>query len=111
MCQSPLTDEIGKVLRDELAPVVRDHPWPGTWKFLQRSFNHQLDIVFFHLHPQLMMNNVTGEAVDDSDQKQERAPEIDVFDIRVPMLVNAGWLLKTASFCRFFLRIPPVQQP
>jgi hypothetical protein len=54
-----------KILCNELSPPIRDKYWPMTGKPIQRSLNHQLDVLFLHSCPYLVMNDKSLVPIDD----------------------------------------------
>ncbi len=64
--------------------------------FLQQD----LDLLFSHLRRDVPRNNQPREAIDDGRHKYERAGDVDVSNINVPVLVRGERLNKTFALAR-----------
>ena len=96
-----LAHELGEVLGDELRAVVADHPRVRVGIALQRPGDRDLDVALLHREPEFVMDDVARVTVDDRDQEQERAVEVDVLDVHMPVLVDPERLVEAPLFQGF----------
>ena len=92
--------EVLEVIRDELRTVVRDDPRTRPREPLTSLLQQNLDLLFSHLRRDVPRNNQPREAIDDGRHEYERAGDVDVSNINVPVLVRGERLNKTFALAR-----------
>src|SRR6266404_1311818 len=94
MSHSADPDELLEILGDELWPVVRDDPRPRVGMPLARPLDDRLDLGLGHALADLPVDDVPAAAVEQATEVEERAGDVDVRDVDVPMLVHPERLLE-----------------
>src|SRR5262249_30229467 len=85
-------DELLEVPGDELRAVVGDDPRRNPGEPLPRSLHDLLHVGLGHRLAQFPMDDEAATAVEQAAQVVERAGDVDVRDINVPMLWGRrGW--------------------
>src|SRR3954447_1029256 len=87
-------DELLEILGDELRPVVRDDPRPRVGIPLARPLEDRLDLGFGHALADLPVDDGPAAAVEQAAEVEERAGDVDVRDVDVPVLMHAERLLE-----------------
>ncbi len=98
MVEADVSNELFKVLSDELAAVVGNDSWFLARKPFQSSLYDQLNILLFHGCSKLMMDHETGIPVDDGYQEHESTHNIDIGDIDMPFFVGTIRLCISHTF-------------
>ncbi len=91
-------DELLEVPGNELGTIIGDDAWPDTGVFLQGLLHDHLDLLFLHGLPQFPVDNRAAVAVEDAGEVVERAVDVDVGNINVPVLMRPQRLHKPGSF-------------
>src|SRR5512133_260824 len=91
-------DELLEIPGDELRAVVRDDPRPGVGVTLAGALSDRLDVGLGHRRADLPMDDEPAVAVEQAAEEEERAGDVDVRDVDVPVLVGAERLLEALSF-------------
>ena len=91
-------DELLEVPGNELGTIIGDDPWPDTGVLLQGLLHDHLDLLFLHGFPQFPVDNRAAVAVEDAGEVVERAVDVDVGNINVPVLMRPQRLHKSGSF-------------
>lgn len=104
--QAAQLDELLEVLGHELRAVVGDDPRPLLRELLQGPLQDHHLVLLRHRGADLAMHDVAAVAIEDRRQVVERAAEVHVGDVDVPMLVRPGALLEIRAFPRRFPRLP-----
>ena len=94
MSHSADPDELLEVLGDELRPVVRDDPGPRIGIPLAGPLDDRLDLGFGHALADLPVDDEPAAAIEQAAEVEERAGDVDVGDIDVPVLVGPKRLLE-----------------
>src|SRR5256886_6393684 len=94
MSHSADPDELLEVLGDELRPVVRDDPGPRVGMTLACPLNDRLDLGLGHALADLPVDDVPAAAVEQATEVEERAGDVDVRDVVVPVLMHPERLLE-----------------
>src|SRR4029450_13388970 len=102
MCHSANANELLEVPGHELRPVVRDDPGTLPGEMLARPLDDRFDLRLFHSRADLPVHDVPAVALEQRAQEVERAGDVDVGDIDVPVFVRSGGLHKARSFEGWF---------
>jgi hypothetical protein len=81
-------NELLEVPGDELRPIVGDDPRCHVGELLTCPLDDLLDVGLGHGLAQLPMDQVSATAIQEAAQVVERAGDIDVRDIDVPVFVR-----------------------
>jgi hypothetical protein len=81
-------------------PFVRDDPGFRLRVLFLGSFQNHFDLRFLHRFPQIPMHNRPAISIQNTAQVVERARQVDVGNIDVPVLVRLRRLLKPRPFAR-----------
>ena len=98
MSHSADPDELLEVLGDELRPVVRDDPGTCLGKPLANPLNNRLDLSLGHALADLPVDDEPTAAVEQAAEVEERAGDVDVGDVDVPVLVGPQGLYEAFPF-------------
>jgi hypothetical protein len=82
-------DELLKVPCDELWTIVTDDPRFIVRVLLQCPLLDSFNVVLGHRFPNLPMHDEPAVAIEQASQVVERATDIDVGDVHVPVLMGA----------------------
>ena len=88
MSHSAYANEFLEILGDELRAVVRDDSGSCVGESLARSLDDRLNFGFRHALADLPVDDETAAAIELSAKVKERARDIDVRDINMPVLVG-----------------------
>src|SRR5271157_1810417 len=88
-------DELLEIAGNELRAIVRDDAWLRFRVLLLGAFENYFDIRFPHRLPQIPMDEETTEPIQDAAQVIERAAQVDVGNVDMPVLVGLQRLLET----------------
>src|SRR5579864_2426940 len=95
-------DELFEVSRDELRTVVGNDARLRFWVFLLGSLQNDLDLCLCHGLAQIPMHDGSAKAVQYAAQVVERARNIDVAHVDMPVLMRLRRLLEAGPFLRWF---------
>src|SRR5215831_6074534 len=95
-----------KIASNELRAVVRDEAWLRFRALFLGAFENYFDIRFPHRLAQIPMHEETAEPVQNAAQVIERAAQVDVGNVDMPVLMRLERLLETGSLARW-LAFPP----
>src|ERR1700729_2392957 len=104
------TNELFEGSCDELRTVVGNDARLRFWVFLLASLQNDLDLCLCHGLAQIPMHDGSAIAIQHAAQVVERARNVDVAHIDMPMLMRLRWLLEARPFPRW-LSIPFLQKP
>ena len=99
MCRVRRANELLKVRRNELQPVIGDDPrlyFRIFLRSLQNDFNFRLG----HRIPQIPVDNRVALAIQNAARVVEGAAHVDVGNIDMPLLMRLVRLLEAVSFAR-----------
>lgn len=88
MLQAGLSKEQPELFGNELGTIIGNDDGALMREVLECSLQGDLHIIFLHLCPQLMMNDIAGIAVNDGNQEEKSTLEIDVLDVDMPLLMG-----------------------
>lgn len=91
-----------EVLGEELRAVVGDDPRLLAGELFFRPLQYDLDIPLGHRFANFPVNDVAAEAIEHGDQMVERAADVDVGNVAVPVAMGRVGLVKTFSLGRAF---------
>src|SRR5215831_1950088 len=100
MSHSTDSDELLEILGDELRPVVRDDPGPLVGEALTGPLDDRLDLGLGHALLDLPVDDEPAVAIEEAAEREERAGNVDVGDIDVPVFVGPPGLLKALALFR-----------
>src|ERR1700761_4203340 len=89
MSHSADPEELLEVLGDELRPVVRDDPGPRVGIPLACPLDDSLDLGFGHALADLPVDEEPAATIEQAAEVEERACDVDVGDVDVPVLMHA----------------------
>jgi hypothetical protein len=78
--------------------IVADDPRPGLGVLLQGPLQDRFHVGFLHLGPDFPVHDVAAEAIQHGAQEVERAAQIDVGNIDMPMVVGGQRLHEPGAF-------------
>src|SRR5664280_678441 len=110
MSKSNLSEIFSEIFGNKLAAIISNKPWFNTRSFLKSSLDSNLDVKFLHIGSQLMMNDIPGIAIDNTDQKKESPFKINILNVGMPMFMWLSWLIKTPAFFVVFDLVPSAQK-
>ena len=93
-------DELLEIAGDELRAIVRDNAWLRLRVLFLGAFENYFDIRFPHRLAQVPMHEESAEPVQNAAQVEERAAQVDVGKVDMPVLMRSQWLLETAPLAR-----------
>ena len=93
-------DELLEIAGDELRAIVRDNAWLRLRVLFLGAFENYFNIRFPHRLAQIPMHEEATEAVQNAAQVIERAAQVDVGNVDMPVLMRSQWLLETAPLAR-----------
>ena len=102
-------NELLQIAGNELRAIVRDNAWLCFRVLFLGAFENYFDISFPHRLAQIPMHKETAEPVQNAAQVVERAAQVDVGNVDVPVLVRLRRLLETTPLARRS-PLPPRQQ-
>src|SRR6185437_5610096 len=94
MSHSTDSDELLEILGDELRPVVRDDPGPLVGEALAGPLDDRLDLEFGHALADLPVDDEPAVAIQQAAEVEERAGDVEIRNIDVPVLVGTQGLLE-----------------
>src|SRR5947199_10386242 len=97
MCHAANPDELLEIPGDELRPVVGDDPRPGVGVSLACSLDDRLDFGLGHARADLPVDDEPAAAIEQAAEVIERAGDVDVRDVYVPVLMGQKRLLEALS--------------
>jgi len=103
-------DEFLEILGNKLWAVIGNDPWPGFRKVLLGALQNDLYIHFRHLFPDLPMDDEATTSIKNAAQIIERAADVDIRNIHMPMVMGPERLHKAGAL-EAFLPVPFLQQP
>ena len=103
-------DKFAKITRDTLRPVVGNHARARVGKLLSGALEDGRDVMRRHGFAQFPVHEKPRPAIENRAQIVERARDIDVREIDVPMRVRLRRLVKPRAFFRR-RACPPIQAP
>ena len=98
MSHTANANEFLEVSGDELRAIVRDDSRPGLGELFACPLNDRFDLGFGHARADFPVRDVPAATVEQAAKIEERAANIDVRNIDVPVLVRTDRLLKPRSF-------------
>lgn len=107
MCHAGQSNELFKVLSEELWSVVRYDAWARFWKLSLRLLKNDFDIRFLHLLPDLPVDDKTTAAVEKAAQVVKCAANVAVRNVYVPVFVGLERLDKAGALLAD-LFVPPL---
>src|SRR3954465_5292123 len=87
-------DELLEVLGDELRPVVGDDPRPRVGIPLACPLDDRLDLGLGPALAALPVDDIPAAAIEEAAEVEERAGDVDVGDVDVPVLMHPERLLE-----------------
>src|SRR5579864_4610661 len=96
--QTQKADEILEVARDELRSVVADDPWRHAREIFQRALHDCLLVALGHLRSELPMHDEPAVAVEHTCEVVERATDVDVGNVDMPVLMRPSGLHEARAF-------------
>ena len=103
------SDKGFEVFGNELRAVVRYYSRSGIGELFASSLNNCLDIFLGHRLTDFPVNQEATVAIENGAEIVESPADIEIRNVRMPMLMGLRWLRKTGSFLGR-LSIPTVQQ-
>ena len=100
MCHAGDADELLEILGDELRPVVADDAWPSVGVGLAGALEDGLDVTFLHFFADFPVDDEATVAIEDGAEEVERAGDVEVTDIDVPVFVSLERLDEAGAFLR-----------
>src|SRR5579872_2054172 len=97
-------DEFLEVLRDELWAVVGNNPRTSCRELLLGPLQQDFDIRLAHGFPQAPIHDVAAGSVQNRAQVVERAMNVDMRDVDMPVFMRPQRLLEARSFLRWMSR-------
>lgn len=94
-----------KALGHELRPIVRDDSRPRCGKLFPRPLENHLHIRLSHRFPNLPVDHVAAVSIQHTAQVVERATDVDVSDVDVPVLMRFLRLMEPFSLPNTFAKI------
>src|SRR5258708_11372583 len=91
-------DELLEVLGDELRAVVRDDPGPRVGESFPGPLDDRLNLGLGHARADLPVDDEPAAAIEQAAEVEERAGDVDVRDIDVPVLVGPQGLHEALAF-------------
>ena len=99
-------NELLEIAGNELRAIVRDDSRLRFRVLLLGSLQNQFDIRFSHGLTQIPMHEETTEPIQNAAQVIERAAQVDVGNVDMPVLMRLQRLLETGSLAGW-LALPP----
>ena len=99
-------DELLEVLGDELRPVVRDDSWCHAREAFPGTLHDLLDVCLGHRRTDLPVNDGAATAVEDAAQVVERASDVEVSDVHVPVFMRLPRLNEALALGGGFAVVP-----
>ena len=93
-------NEFLEIAGNELRTIVRDDAWLRFRVFFLGAFENDFDIRFPHRLTQIPMHEETAEPIQNAAQVIERAAQVDVGNVDMPVLVRLQRLLETTPLAR-----------
>ena len=104
VCHAAQTDILLEVARDELRTVVGDHPRSSVRVALPGPLQDQFDLRFGYplgdAVAKIPLHDTAAVPIEHATQVVERAADVDVADIDMPMLVRQQGLKEALAFAR-----------
>lgn len=100
VCRAHQSDELLEIPGHELGSIVADDPGLVSRELFQGLLEHQFDLEFLHGFSEIPVNDESAHAVKDGDQEVERALDVDVGDIDMPVLMGLEGLHESGSLQR-----------
>src|SRR3954466_13144437 len=94
MSHSTYVNELLEVLGDELGAVVRDDPGVLAREVLAPPLDDRLDLGLGHALADLPVDDIPAAAIEQAAEVEERAGDVDVGDVDVPVLMHPERLLE-----------------
>ena len=88
-------NELLEIAGNELRTIIRDDAWLRFRVLFLGAFENYFDIRFPHRLAQIPMHEESTEAVQNAAQVIERAAQVDVGNIDMPVLMRLQRLLET----------------
>ena len=98
MCHARDANELLEIAGNELRTIVRDNARLRLRVLFLGAFQNYFDIRFPHRLAQIPMHEETAEPVQNAAQVIERATQVDVGNVNMPVLMRLQGLLETAPF-------------
>ena len=92
------SNEVPEVSGDELRSVVGDDSGCHAGELFASRLHEDCDVDLFHLVVDVPLDDTSAESIKDCGHEVERAGDVEVRDIDVPVFVSHQWLLKPGSF-------------
>ena len=99
----PDANELLEIASNELRAVVRDNAWLRLRVLFLGAFENYFDIRFPHRLAQIPMHEETAEPVQNAAQVIERAAQVVVGNIDMPVLLRLDRLLNHSPCARVAL--------
>ena len=100
MSKPAQANELFKVLADKLRAVVTDDPGRNPRELLHRAHHSDLNIIFGHVGAKFMVHNKSSGTIQNRDQKIDRAQDIHIHNVDMPVLMRLEWLFEALFSCR-----------
>lgn len=88
VCHTAQSDILLEVARDELRTVVGDYPRSSVRVALPGPLQDQFDLSFRHADAKIPLHDTAAAPIEHTAQVVERAADIDVADIDMPVFVR-----------------------
>lgn len=111
MGHARLAEKLLEVLGDELRPVVADDPRRLAGELLARALHDDFRFRRGHPRADFPMHDEAAVAVEDRAQVVERAADVQVAEVDVPLVVRAGGLVEALAFAGIRRRRPADPPP
>jgi hypothetical protein len=108
VCHPRDADELLKVLGDELRAIVGDDARPGVGELLLGPLERDFHFGLRHGLAQAPSDQIAAGPIEHGARIVERAVDVDVGDVDVPMFMRLEGLLETRAFFAGLVR-PPAQ--
>ena len=90
-------NELLEVLSDELRTVVADHPWRHAWVGPAGPLQDGLHVAFLHFFADFPMYDEPTAPIEHGEQEVERAGDVEVTHVDLPVFVRHQWLFESSS--------------
>lgn len=100
-------NEFFEVTRNELRPIVGDDPRLGIGELFPCPLKNHFDVDLFHLLANFPVNDAARATIEHAAHEVKRAPNVQVTDVNMPVIVGLGRLAEAGSLLGF-LAVKPV---
>ena len=98
MCHARNANELLEIPGHELRAVIGDDLRSRLRVLLLRGFENDFDVGFRHRLAQIPVHDKAAETIQHAAQIVERAGNVDIGDIDMPVLVRLRWLREADPF-------------